>query len=326
MNEYKELASDFFNKLYLFKNINHQKEIDGSFKGEIFTLLYLYKEEECKLPSDISCEMNISTARVTAILNTLEEKGFIERKIDNKDRRKIQVKLTSKGIKESKKHNDKVISNLIDMFELLGRKDSEELLRIISKILDLTTDEKVYEKRKKITRNNKVEMNKYRIKPEEVNRYEVKVKALLVNDKDEVLLGYANNGYQLIGGKHEGRATLSKSLIREIKEETGIKIPYEEFKPFFVLDNYIKDKSSKGLNRFIRIYYYKISTDIEPNFDKMSLTESEKEKDFELKKVKLKDLSKVIEDNVKEFGDEKGIAKEMFKMLKYLDLNKDKKL
>ena len=137
MNEYKELADEFFDKLYLFKNINHQKEIDVSLKGEVFTLLYLYKEGDCKLPSDISCEMNISTARVTAILNTLEEKKMIERKIDDIDRRKIQVKLTNKGLKEAKKHNDKVINNLIDMFELLGKEDSEEFVRIITKIVDL---------------------------------------------------------------------------------------------------------------------------------------------------------------------------------------------
>lgn len=141
MEEYKELANKFFETSCNLKKLRQQKSINESFKGEIFALLYLKNKGEYILPSDISDEMEISTARVTAILNNLEDKKLIERKIDKKDRRKIQVKLTILGEEKANKHNEDVIQHIVDMFKLLGKEDSREFVRIVSKIVNLTPGE-----------------------------------------------------------------------------------------------------------------------------------------------------------------------------------------
>ena len=52
----------------------------------------------------------------------------------------------------------------------------------------------------------------------------VRVKALLVNSKGELLLAHNNNTYQLIGGHVSEGEGLEDTLLREIKEETGIGI------------------------------------------------------------------------------------------------------
>lgn len=141
MNNYIELAEHFFQISYQLKKMAHQEEIDQSLKGEIFTLLYLKKKNESILPSEISEVMTISTARVTAILNNLEKKRLIAREIDKFDRRKVQVKLTKLGKKEANSYYKKVINQIIKMFELIGKEDSEELTRITSKIANLKIKE-----------------------------------------------------------------------------------------------------------------------------------------------------------------------------------------
>ncbi len=143
MDEYEKLATQFFDISYKLKKINYQQEINKSFKGEIFTLLYLKKAENCILPSELSDEMKISSARVAAILNNLEDKNLIERTIDKTDRRKIQVQLTNLGKAEANKYSKRALEHIVKMFKLLGKEDSKELIRIISKILDLNLDRQV---------------------------------------------------------------------------------------------------------------------------------------------------------------------------------------
>ena len=52
--------------------------------------------------------------------------------------------------------------------------------------------------------------------------YEViRVKGIIVNNKNEVLVAHNNNTYQLVGGHVEKDEDIENALIREIKEETG---------------------------------------------------------------------------------------------------------
>lgn len=136
---YRKLAEQFFYKSYEMKKINHLQMLDESLQGEIFTLLYIRDRKEFVLPGEISGEMSISTARVASILNNLESKGFIDRQIDQLDRRRILVTLTPLGKEQADQHKEKVISQIAKMMELLGEKDAKEFLRINSRIIDLAS-------------------------------------------------------------------------------------------------------------------------------------------------------------------------------------------
>ena len=134
---YEELAKQFLNNSYRYRNCGHQKKFDDNLHGEAFTMLYIYKEGGNVLPSDISNEMNISSARVAFMLNNLENKGLISRKIDSNDRRKILVTLTTEGLAYAQIHNDNVTNHTIKMLTLLGEHDAKELVRIIGKLVDI---------------------------------------------------------------------------------------------------------------------------------------------------------------------------------------------
>lgn len=137
----ENLANDFLETNIKLKQFNPQQKIDESSKGESFCLLYLKEIMQEASPNELSCEMRISTARVAVILNTLEKKGFITREINKEDRRKIIIKLTSKGNKEAEKYKDDVIGEIIKMFKLIGLKDSKELIRITDKIKNILEKE-----------------------------------------------------------------------------------------------------------------------------------------------------------------------------------------
>ena len=64
--------------------------------------------------------------------------------------------------------------------------------------------------------------NKYNIFENEVTEIVKRVKVLLINSNNELLLAYSNNCYQFPGGHVEDGESLLNAVYREIKEETGI--------------------------------------------------------------------------------------------------------
>ena len=93
------------------------------------------------IPSDISKEMGISSARIAAALNSLEEKGFITRRIDTDDRRRILVDLTKCGRTEVEKHKSEVKTTTANMMKYLGEHDAKELVRIMKRLSDVTPED-----------------------------------------------------------------------------------------------------------------------------------------------------------------------------------------
>ena len=59
-------------------------------------------------------------------------------------------------------------------------------------------------------------INKDNLTEDEINEEVVRVKGLLINNKKELLLGYAHNCYQFPGGHKEKNETLSNVLKREM--------------------------------------------------------------------------------------------------------------
>lgn len=159
----------------------------------------------------------------------------------------------------------------------------------------------------------KIVDNKYNIEENEVTEIVKRVKAIMINSNNEILLGYANNIYQFPGG-HVENEELSSALEREIREETGICLNISS-EPIICAYRYYKDFPEVGKNRKNEIYYYLVKSDELPNLDNTNYTTEEKDGNFVLKYINLKDTIGEISNNSKIYGDIKGIASEMIEVL-----------
>ena len=153
--------------------------------------------------------------------------------------------------------------------------------------------------------------NNYNLTDSDMTEVVKRVKVLLVNSNNDVLLGYSYNNYQFPGGHVEENETLVQAVNREVLEETGIELNITNIEPFACAIGYYKDWPAEGKNRKIEIYYYEVKTDEKPNLENTEYTENEKNGNFELRYIPLSDVENVLKTNAEEYGDENGIAREM---------------
>ena len=145
---------------------------------------------------------------------------------------------------------------------------------------------------------------------EEVTR----VKALVINSNDEILLGYSNGTYQFLGGHMEDNESFDAAINREVKEESGIELGICNVVPFLLRKSYIKNYLNSGKNRCNKIYYFAVRTDENVNLNNTNYTDDELKGNFCVKKVALKDVKRTIVDN-NIYSKYKDIAYEMLDAL-----------
>jgi MarR family transcriptional regulator, organic hydroperoxide resistance regulator len=134
--EYEKLALEFMEIMHQMHKRKAQKLLNDSMHGEQFVLLYVSKSEGNVIPSDISNEMGISSARIAAALNSLEGKGFVTRQIDVDDRRRILVNLTEAGHEQVKQQTQMIMNMTSNMLRYLGEHDATEFVRIMKLLAD----------------------------------------------------------------------------------------------------------------------------------------------------------------------------------------------
>lgn len=135
--DYSALTSELLKKMALLIRSNPHKQIGEYAGGEICILNYLVYIDGAALPSEMSLAMEISSARIAAILNSLERKEMISRKIDTSDRRKVLVTITDQGktyVFEKRKH---IHRNMERILRQLGENDSNECIRILDRIIEI---------------------------------------------------------------------------------------------------------------------------------------------------------------------------------------------
>lgn len=159
---------------------------------------------------------------------------------------------------------------------------------------------------------------------EDITEAVIRIKALIINDKN-IILGNENNIYQFPGGHLEKNETFEECLKREILEETGIEIDDNEIKRPFMKVTYLnKDWPAIGQNRKSEIYYYLIKTSKNPDMSKVKYTEHEKQGNFKIESIPLSESISVIEDNISKNEKNKVIVPDMIMAItEYLHQSED---
>lgn len=137
--DYQECAKELLNYLIIGERIGHiiQGNISEIAKGELAVLIYLLDENNGANAGKISKRFDINTSRVAAILNALSKKGYIERKEDPIDKRKIQVYITEKGREYGEERRQDILEHVCKMLKELGEEDAKEHIRIMKKISNI---------------------------------------------------------------------------------------------------------------------------------------------------------------------------------------------
>ncbi len=142
----------------------------------------------------------------------------------------------------------------------------------------------------------------------------IRVKALMTNNKGELLIVHNNHTYQFPGGHWKKTESLEETLRREIKEETGITVKIETG-PFMVIEEYYDNYLSTGKTRCNKMYYYIVPTNDRPDIKEMSLSGIERETDFKLFYVSVNDMEQFIKESMESHQIENIIGEEMLSVM-----------
>ena len=127
----EELISELIEAMHARRNAGRKsRNAEENSKG--FVLRYISQAEGEVNPSDLCREMNVTTPRITSILNEMEKDGLIERSISRSDRRRISVVLTKEGessIEERRRRQQEYFSSLA---KALGEEDTKAYIRILN--------------------------------------------------------------------------------------------------------------------------------------------------------------------------------------------------
>ena len=141
--DFESLAHDYMEVMAHMRGRDAQKRVNDSMHGENFVLAYISEHEGNVIPSDISNAMGITSARIAATLNSLENKGLITRKIDVNDRRRIIIDLTDTGREKVIEQKKIMISFVTNMLKHLGEEDAKNYIRIMKKLAEINPEELV---------------------------------------------------------------------------------------------------------------------------------------------------------------------------------------
>lgn len=136
--DYKECANELLD--YMLKNERTrcivQKNISELAKGEIAVLLFLIDHNGVNA-IELSEYFDINTSRVAAILNSLSKKDYIQRCVDEKDKRKIKVYITDKGKQFAIERKTMIQTRVSQLLEALGEEDAKNHVRIMKRVSEI---------------------------------------------------------------------------------------------------------------------------------------------------------------------------------------------
>ena len=130
----KEEAQEFLQKMRSCRSQPFFSKLDESQRGIGFVLAYLSEAKGEIIAGDLARELNVSTARIAALLRKMEKNGLIERHSAKTDARQTVVELTQAGTEYSDKIKAQTLKKAELLIEKVGKEDLDQFIRILQKI------------------------------------------------------------------------------------------------------------------------------------------------------------------------------------------------
>ncbi len=110
-------------------------------KGEDLLIVMLDELGGMSTPSKLSDCTDFTPARLSAIIKSLEIKGYILKHQDELDKRCSIIEITEKGIMQSRQIKGAAVRNSLEIIEKLGENDATEFIRLMKKLFDIMENE-----------------------------------------------------------------------------------------------------------------------------------------------------------------------------------------
>lgn len=134
---YAEQAEAKFTRLIVENRHGPFSKYEKSNRGEDIVVKFVWNSDEPISPKLIAQHLHLSSARVAAILGSLEKKGLIVRNMSATDRRRITVTLTEKGQAEAQAKVQRMKKRMIKVFEEMGEEDTEQFIQLMTKFMEI---------------------------------------------------------------------------------------------------------------------------------------------------------------------------------------------
>lgn len=131
--DYRKKAEEFFEIIAKKRKTLIEIPLNYS-QGETGALLYLTFVKDGISASSLAENLDVSLPRITSVLNSLETKKMIEKRIDGKDKRKTIIYITNKGRKIVLSKKQEAIEKIMKVVKKLDEEDINEYIRLVKKI------------------------------------------------------------------------------------------------------------------------------------------------------------------------------------------------
>jgi len=149
-----------------------------------------------------------------------------------------------------------------------------------------------------------------------------RVKLIIENESNEIILINDFNTYMLPGGHVEENERLDDAIIREIKEELGVEISKKKRNPFLKIKYLKKDYPLENINTKYIGYYYQEKINIIPNISKQELSNEEQIGKFKIEFINKKNILKKLNKNLKTTNDKETVIDTIDAINEYLSNKK----
>ena len=136
----ENLGEELYNLLAELLNQRTNRTVFDSLRGEYGVLRYLVYVKNHVSAGQLTEQLHVVPGRMTDILKSLEHKQLIVRQRDENDRRKVNVVITEEGRRQAKEMRQHISDQYQGMFQILGKKDTEELIRLLKIVLSYHED------------------------------------------------------------------------------------------------------------------------------------------------------------------------------------------
>lgn len=154
MEEYiADLQEQLITAQHRFMKMHRDLYFTGLRKSEFVMLEIIEREngnrEQGVLASDIAKRLRITAPAVSKMLRSMEEKGYVERRVDEKDRRNTRVSITPDGKEAEQQVRRQMQEFITGVIERLGEERTKELIHLMNRYTEIMQEENQNRKRKK---------------------------------------------------------------------------------------------------------------------------------------------------------------------------------